>query len=299
MANFEWYQSFITIYKHSSVSEAAKTRIMTQPAMSQHLASLEAEVGEPLFTRTARKMVPTERGKELYTELAPLIESLEETTLSFKTVSSPTLPVVKIGTAQEFFRERLAPYLHTFHMRVFAYYGLAAYILDLLTEDKVDIIVTSQKYTAPGIEYLHYVEEQFVIVAPYHYQEPDFNDSKQLEAWLCSQTWLSYGLELPIIRRFWRENFQKRPQMKPEHVLPDLHIILSAIEHGAGISLLPTYMLANSLQTNKVKIICKPYKVTNNLYFAYKIKNSTMPKLRMMIEALKGNMPPTDSKSEV
>lgn len=291
MASFEWYRSFISIYKHSSVSEAAKTRMMTQPAMSQHLAALEAEVGEPLFTRASRKMVPTERGKELYTQLVPLIESLEETTLSFKAVSSPTLPIVKIGTAQEFFRERIAPYLGSFNMRVLAYYGFAAYILELLMEDKVDIIVTSQKFSAPGVEYLHYVEEEFVVVAPYYYDdEPDSNDLKLLEAWLCSQTWLSYGLELPIIRRFWRENFQKRPQMKPEHVLPDLHIILSAIEHGAGISLLPTYMLANALQTNKVKIICEPYKVTNDLYLAYKIKNRNIPNLKMMIEALKVNI---------
>lgn len=149
--------------------------------------------------------------------------------------------------------------------------------------------MTSQKFSAPGIDYLYYVEEEFVVVVPYDYEEPDFTESKQLEAWLCLQTWLSYGLELPIIRRFWRENFQKRPQIKLEHVLPDLHIILSAIENGAGISLLPTYMLANSLQTKKVKIICEPYKVTNDLYFAYKIKNSTMPKLRKMIETLKGN----------
>lgn len=77
--------------------------------------------------------------------------------------------------------------------------------------------------------------------------------------------------------------------MKPEHVLPDLHIILSAIEHGAGISLLPTYMLASSLQTNKVKIICESFKVTNDLYLAYKIQNRNMPKLKMMIEVLKVN----------
>ncbi|WP_246302497.1 LysR family transcriptional regulator [Paenibacillus plantarum] len=63
--------------------------------MSQHLALLEAEVGEPLFTRTARKMIPTERGKELYTLLAPLVESLEEATLGFKAVTSPTLPIIK------------------------------------------------------------------------------------------------------------------------------------------------------------------------------------------------------------
>ncbi|WP_052098282.1 helix-turn-helix domain-containing protein [Paenibacillus stellifer] len=92
MVDFEWYRSFVYIYKYNSVSQAAKTRIMTQPAMSQHLASLEAEVGEPLFIRTARKMIPTERGKELYSQLAPLIESLEETSLGFHAASLPTPP---------------------------------------------------------------------------------------------------------------------------------------------------------------------------------------------------------------
>lgn len=50
MVDFEWYRSFICIFKHNSVSLAAKARIMTQPALSQHLAFLEAEVGELLFT---------------------------------------------------------------------------------------------------------------------------------------------------------------------------------------------------------------------------------------------------------
>lgn len=50
---------------------------------------------------------------------------------------------------------------------------------------------------------------------------------------------------------------------------------------------MPTYMLTNSLQTKKVKIINEPYKVTNDLYVAYKIKNRKPPKLKMMIEALK------------
>ncbi|CAH1202173.1 HTH-type transcriptional activator CmpR [Paenibacillus allorhizoplanae] len=287
MANFEWYRSFVSIYKHSSVTEAAKTRIMTQPAMSQHLASLEAEVGEPLFTRTARKMIPTERGKELYTQLAPLVESLEEATLSFRAAASPTLPIVKIATAPEIFRERITPVLRDFHMRIYASYGVASHIFDLLIEDKVDLIVTSQKFTVPGVEYVHYLEEEFVVVSPYDFIEPEIESPKQLEEWLAAQPWLSYGLELPIIRRFWRENFQRRPQMKPEHILPDLHIILSAIEQGAGVSLLPTYMLSNALQGNKVKIICKSLKVTNDLYLAYQMKNRNMPNVRMMVEALK------------
>ncbi|UUZ79839.1 LysR family transcriptional regulator [Paenibacillus sp. P26] len=285
--DFEWYRSFISIYKHGSVSEAAKTRMMTQPAMSQHLAALEAEVGEPLFTRTSRKMVPTERGKDLYTRLVPLIEALEETTLSFKMVSTPALPVVRIASAQEFFRERISPRLASFSMRVIARFGTAPVILDFLLEEKVDLIVTSQNLAAPGVEYLSYMREEFVIVAPSDFPEPAFSDVQEWESWLCSQPWLSYGLELPIIRRFWREHFQKRPQMQPAHVLPDLHTLLRAIEHGAGISLLPTYMLGSSLQTGKTKMLYPSCTVPNELYIGFLIKNRNLPQVKTAIESLK------------
>jgi DNA-binding transcriptional LysR family regulator len=264
---------------------------MTQPAMSQHLAALEAEVGEPLFTRTSRKMFPTERGKELYTQLVPLIEALEETSRSFNATSSPTLPIVRIGTAHEFFREKIAPYIQNYKMRVIAHYGIASSILELLMEDKLDIIVTSQKVSSPGIEFIPYIKEEFVVVAPIDFIDEDLDEVKQLEAFLCSQTWISYGHELPIIRRFWREHFQKRPQIQPKHILPDLHSILSAVENGTGISILPTYMLTGSLQANKIRIIGKPLMVTNDLYFAYKIKNRNMPYLKMLIEAIKGSNP--------
>ncbi|MCT2194744.1 MULTISPECIES: LysR family transcriptional regulator [Paenibacillus] len=288
--DFEWYRSFISIYKYRSVSEAARIRLMTQPALSQHLAALEAELGEKLFTRTARKMIPTEKGKELYTQVVPLIEALEETTQKFKMENSLTVPMVKIGTGYEYFRENLARNLNKFPFRVNATFGVASYILELLIEEKLDMIITSQKIPAPGIEYIHYVQEEFVLVAPYHFEEHHYEDKERFEAWLCSQDWLSYGSELPIIRRFWREYFKKRPQMQIKHVLPDLHSILTAIEHGAGISILPNYMLEKSIHNHTVKIIYPEFRVTNELYLAYHIKFRNYPTTIMIIDALKENL---------
>ncbi|GEC89416.1 LysR family transcriptional regulator [Brevibacillus brevis] len=287
MVDFEWYRSFISIYKHSSVSEAARTRMMTQPAMSQHLASLEAEVGEPLFTRAPRKMIPTERGKALYTQVVPLIEALEETTQTLNTNAATSLPVIRIGSAHEFFREKLAPYIGSYQMRVIAYLGVASKILEFLLEEKVDLIVMSQKLSAPGVEYIPYMQEEFALVAPPDYREPTFDDKESFEAWLCSQPWISYDLDLPIIRRFWREHFQKRPQTHPTHVVPDLHSVLKAIEHGAGISLLPTFMLDDHLSRNKVKIMYPSCTVYNDLYLAYQVKNRNLPHLKTLIETLK------------
>lgn len=290
MVDFEWYRSFIYIYKHNSVSEAAKSRFMTQPAMSQHLASLEAEIGELLFTRTSRKMKPTEKGKELYTLLAPVIESLEETTMNFRASSSPSLPVIRIGTAPEFFRTVILPDLDQLNLKVIAQFGTAAEVLELLKEDKSDMIITSQKYHTPGIEHVKFLEERFVLAVPPNMEVPAFENEEQLEKWLCHQKWLSYGLELPIIRRFWREHFKRRPQLQPAHVLPDLHIILTSIHKGFGISLLPTYLIEDAIESGSIKIAYPDLYVTNELYFAYQIKNKTEPTIQQSIQFIKNRL---------
>ncbi|WP_251037572.1 hypothetical protein [Paenibacillus albidus] len=78
------------------------------------------------------------------------------------------------------------------------------------------------------------MDEEFVIVAPAHYEIPDIDNLELKERWLSSQNWLSYGLDLPIIRRIWREHFKKRPLIRPTHIIPNLHMILKAIENGVG-----------------------------------------------------------------
>ncbi|MFF2018324.1 LysR family transcriptional regulator [Paenibacillus sp. NPDC058177] len=286
MADFEWYRSFCNIYKHNSVSEAAKTRMMTQPAMSQHLASLEAEVGEALFIRTARKMLPTERGKELYSQLAPLIESLEEATMNFRAASLPTITVIKIGTAHEFYMEKILPRLHQYDFRTITHFGTATELLEMLKEDKVDIIITSQKVQTPGIEYLKLMDEEFAIVAPSHYEIPDTDDLEAREQWLSAQPWMSYGLELPIIRRIWREHFNKRPQIRPVHVIPNLHMILKAIGNGTGLSVITTYLTNEDARIN-TKEIYEDLKVKNELFFAYKLKHKHLPQIREIMVVIR------------
>ncbi|WP_248924764.1 LysR family transcriptional regulator [Paenibacillus hamazuiensis] len=287
MVDFEWYRSFIAIYKHNSVSEAAKTRMMTQPAMSQHLSALEAEVGEPLFTRTSRKLTPTERGKELYSQVAPLIERLEETTVSLKAASLPTLKVIRIGTAHEFYCENILPRLNELNMCTVSYFGTADQLLEILKEDKADIIFTSKKFIAPGIEYVKLYDEEFAVVAPAHMEVPDTDRPTDIEQWLCAQKWISYGLELPIIRRLWRQHFQKRPLIKPVHVIPNLHMILRAIENGSGISVLPTYLLRQP--NEKAKIILEQLKVTNELYIAYQMKHKHLQEMGRIVKIIREN----------
>lgn len=287
MIDFEWYRSFISIYKHRSVSAAAKARILTQPAMSQHLAALEAEVGEPLFIRAPRKMIPTDKGKELYTKIVPLMESLERMTLEISHASSSgTLaPIVRLGSPVEYFTRGALHKFKQLDLRLMVQFGVANILLDLLQKDEVDLIITTQKRQLPGIEFTAIEDEKFVIVAPSDYSS-EADGMKEIEEWLSRQKWLSYGLELPIVRRYWREHFGKRPEIQPSHIIPDLLSILEAIENNMGISILPTYLIEESIRLEKTKVIFPDLSVENTIYAAYKVDTKGNPILKQILKEL-------------
>ncbi|MBH0165330.1 LysR family transcriptional regulator [Fictibacillus sp. 7GRE50] len=288
MIDFEWYRSFISIYKHRSVSAAAKARILTQPAMSQHLAALEAEIGESLFIRAPRKMVPTDKGKELYTKIVPLIENLENTTLQMLHSSSGNgrAPVIRIGSPVEYFTIRTLPKIRDLDIRFLSQFGVAGTLLEKLEKDEVDLILTTQKMQQQGIEFQKLEDEVFVAVGPPTY-ETSAESTAEIEAWLNKKNWLSYGLELPIIRRYWRDHFKKRPDFQPCHVIPDLRSILEGIENGLGMSILPTYLFEKSLLEKRVKVLFPELTTENTIYAAYKVEHKNNPVLVKVLDALK------------
>jgi DNA-binding transcriptional LysR family regulator len=288
--DFEWYRSFISIYKHGSVSAAAKARILTQPAMSQHLAALEAEMGEPLFVRAPRKMIPTEKGKELYTKIVPLIEKLEITSMELRNDSNqPSLaPIVKLGTPPEYFTKAAIKKFKGLELRLSVLFGVAQELQEKLSAGEVDLVITTQKTPFAGVEYKKIEDEVFVVVAPVDSETDSGAKSlEEIEDWLKGQKWLSYGTELPIVRRYWREHFNKRPEIQPSHVIPDLRAVLGAIENNMGISVLPTYLVKDSIEAGKTKILFPQLSVENTIYLAFKMENSDHPHVREILKRLK------------
>lgn len=96
-----------------------------------------------------------------------------------------------------------------------------------------------------------------------------------------------YLIHWPIVRRYWREHFGKRPEIQPFHIIPDLISILEAIENDMGISILPTYLIEESIRLGKTKVIFPELSVKNTLYVAYKVDNKSNPILQRIIKELK------------
>ena len=88
-------QYFARAAESSSFSEAAKALYTTQSNVSKTIAALEKELSYSLFLREAGGIRLTPRGKQLYLQVRPILESLER--LELETMDSDR-DVIRIST---------------------------------------------------------------------------------------------------------------------------------------------------------------------------------------------------------
>ncbi len=245
---------------------AAKYRMMTQPALSQHLANLEAEVGEPLFRRAPRRMIPTEKGKYLYNQVVRAVDQLEQVNSHLMQAELP--PVVRIGAPQEYFHERIATRWAREDMDLEVIFGLSKPLLEMLQRGDLDVVIATQHIATSGLVYTKYMTETFLLVGdPSHKQKMQERDGEDAAKQLESFRWISYATDLPIIRRYWFEAFHVRPALRPSYVVPDLRIIKDMVINGLGVSVLPDYLVSSELSDGTLcQLWSTPHKAANDLW---------------------------------
>lgn len=287
MADFEWFRSFVSIYRFGSVSKAAHYRMMTQPALSQHLASLEAEIGEPLFVRSPKQMLPTAKGKELYNQVVEAVDRLEKVSGQFRDADTSSL--VRIGAPAEFFHERIAPNWNREDVDLEISFGLTRPLLESLKKGELDLVIATQQIAMPGLVFTKLAPETFLLVGDAaHREKMNARGEETVPAVLEKMRWISYGMEMPIIRRFWLETFHVRPSIRPHCVVPDLRTIKTMVLGGLGISVLPDYLVKDELVSGKLHELWQaPSPVQNDLWLVHRSSDQENEPLLGVMEAIR------------
>ncbi len=249
MASSEWLRTFIAIYRTGSVSAGAERRGLSQPAASQQLASLERQIGRPLFTRSPRGVEPTRRGRELHAQVADSLDRLEPVLVGLDGGPlSPPDPILRLGSSAEYFSEVIVPRLHPDGPALVARFGSDRENLDLLEHGELDLAVTSM---APGRRSTVATPlgmKRFLLVgAPASVPPARPASLEGWGDWLTGRPWVAYSAELPMTRRFWLSALGRPFGGDLRLVAPDLRAVARAVEHGLGCSLLPDFACADGL----------------------------------------------------
>lgn len=281
MVNLEWYRTFKAIYKTGTLTGAAETLFISQPGVSLHLSSLEAYVGYKLFDRTGRKMIPTERGKVLFNGLAEPLTKLEEIEKNFQKSTEKHTPTISVGMCFETFQITLEQYVSTLPFNLIISFGEYPEMLDQLDKGILDLIITPKKGVSPNIEHEPFSSENIVLVGGKDIELKAFKDvhktknRAQIELWLKQHKWYGTTGDMEHLFQFWSLNFGKKPDFRPNYIVPNLNSIVRCLSGGSGLAVIPDFLCHTEIKSGEIQLIWKgDKKLKNTLYFGTRKKTT-------------------------
>lgn len=130
--NYETYRIFYHVASQKSISKAAEVLLISQPAVTWQIKSLEEQLGLTLFIRTKKGVTLTDEGKVLFEYVKKGIEAFTNGENALTNLKNLNSGVIRIGASTTVSKHVLMPYLALFHER---YPNIEIQIVNTLTED--------------------------------------------------------------------------------------------------------------------------------------------------------------------
>ena len=263
-------RTFTEVYRQRSISGAARKLDLTQPAVSQQIASLEATIGRPLFERHARGVLPTATADELATDIGDKLDNAEAALATARSRSTEIAGSVQIIAHSDFAAETIGPVLRTLleaGVRVRLQIGDREKIRIMVAEGHCDLGFSALPINDARLrsETLH--SETTVALASPEIAERIMT-RESLSAALADEPVLAYNLAMPLISTWLEENQTEIGDVTPAVVSQDLRSLRSIMTSGFGWSVLPEYLCREQLTSGSLVEILPPIARPQNTHYA-------------------------------
>ncbi len=168
---------FLAVCEVGTMAGAAKALRITQPAVSQTIAELEASLRAKLFDRQLRPIGITlagvlvrEHARSLLAEAHQIMPALQRSNLA-------KLPLTRVGMVDSMVRSfgpSLASSMLEAVSQVSIYSGMTASMKPLLLTRELDLVIAVDEFDAlEGVESHRLFTEPYVVIAPRDYDLPE------------------------------------------------------------------------------------------------------------------------------
>lgn len=120
-ANIPLYHIFLTVARSSSISGAAKSLYISQPAVSKSIKKLEESLGVSLIKRSSKGITLTNEGNILYRYLHSAFETISAGEDTLMQIHELGIGHIRIGVSSTLCKHILLPCLKDFSYRISTY----------------------------------------------------------------------------------------------------------------------------------------------------------------------------------
>jgi LysR family nitrogen assimilation transcriptional regulator len=162
-------QYFACLYEQRSVTRAARSLNVVQPAVSMQISRMEKRLGIDLFERTARGMIPTSAGEAMYRLYLPILLDLKHANQQVMELSGKVLGKIAVGIIPSITNSVLADVLRRFgakypdvEIRIDeAYSGT---LIDWVMTGDLDFAIVNSTRRKAGVTMTPLISEELVLV---------------------------------------------------------------------------------------------------------------------------------------
>ena len=282
MVNLEWYRTFKSVYKNGNFSLAAQELFISQPAVSQQIAMLEAHVGYKLFNRKSKGVDPTEYAKLLNNLIIDALDRLENVENGFRAKAFNANRLITIGVSKDFYSSLGSALVGKFDYIDFSFHENEA-LFELVNDKKIDFAIVTQQFdTFDTISSKVGVIKQ-IIVGSKTVDQKDFkallktNDHETIEQWLNEQVWFTHDAGIPHVKLFWLHVFdKKRPAIIPNYIIPSEFEMLSTVANSTGVALTWNCNAKSFLDSANLQVVWDSKKMPETAVFLLSNKNDNL-----------------------
>lgn len=246
---------FHAVASAGSFTEGARRLKLSQPALSRQVIALEDALGAKLFHRHARGLALTNEGEQLRMTTSHMAEEIERTRSSIEATRNRPTGEIKLTTTVSFGSSWLPVQLKDF--------------LELYPDIRVSLILSDEERDLARAEAdcairFHKPHQADLIQRPLASirhrlcASPSYLEAygePQTPADLLNHRMIAYGPEAPTYLRSinWAlELGHEGPPREPALSVNNSFGVLQAVEAGAGIAALPSYLISHS---GRVKVL--------------------------------------------
>ena len=282
-------KAFVTVVEAGSFNRAADLLQASAAAVSRRISSLESALGVKLLNRTTRNIDLTEAGRQFYSDVVSILESLEEAEEKIQTGRETIKGNLRIAAPLSFGVGRIAPILPVFmkrHPELKVHLQLEDRFTDLVAEGvDVAIRIGSLKDSTLVATRLASIPRIFCASPEYLALHGEPKKPEELARHEC----LHYSLL--STREDW--SFSTGEESHDIDITGPLStnngdVLAEAAIQGLGITMMPTFIVQDALNDGRLQGILEDYCPRPfGLYAVRPSRHFTPARVRVLIEFLK------------